>query len=76
MDFNFPPRKKLKSAYAFYAEKDANLIYEIGTKGKALDLNAVFNSIDKLSQQDVAKVKLKIIYLLLNIKNTCVLIFN
>ena len=33
-------------------------MYEIGTKGKALDLNAVFNSIDKLSQQDVAKVKL------------------
>ncbi|XP_022318597.1 cytochrome b-c1 complex subunit 2, mitochondrial-like [Crassostrea virginica] len=49
-------KKKLKSAYAFYAEKDANLIYEIGTKGKAFDLNAVFNSIDKLSQQDVAKL--------------------
>lgn len=48
-------KNKLKSAYAFYAEKDANLMYEVGTKGRPLDLNAVFKSIDQISQQDVAK---------------------
>ncbi|XP_048762021.1 cytochrome b-c1 complex subunit 2, mitochondrial-like [Ostrea edulis] len=48
-------KNKLKSAYAFYAEKDANLIFEVGAKGKALDTNAVFKSIDKISQQDVVK---------------------
>lgn len=31
-------------------------MYEVGTKGKALDLNAIFKSIDQISQQDVAKV--------------------
>lgn len=49
-------RNKLKSAYGYYAENDANLMYEIGTKGRALDLNALFQSIDQISQQDVAKV--------------------
>ncbi|XP_062606236.1 cytochrome b-c1 complex subunit 2, mitochondrial-like isoform X1 [Saccostrea cucullata] len=48
-------KNKLKSAYAFYAEKDANLIYEVGTRGKALDLNSIFSQIDQISRQDVAK---------------------
>lgn len=48
-------KNKLKSAYGYYAENDANLMYEIGTKGRALDLNALFQSIDQISQQDVAK---------------------
>lgn len=49
-------RTKLKTAYGYYAENDANLMYEVGTRGRALDLNAVFKSIDQISQQDVAKV--------------------
>lgn len=48
-------KTKLKTAYGYYAENDANLMYEVGTRGRALDLNAVFKSIDQISQQDVAK---------------------